>query len=45
MTKQVIWVIDTSSVAEVRRSIENANKAAVFLSLENLVNAKRLVFS
>src|SRR5436190_1834583 len=44
MTKQVTWVIDTSSVAEVRRSIENAKKAAVFLSLENLVNAKRLVF-
>lgn len=44
MTKQVIWVIDTSSVAEVRRSIENVKKPGVFLSLESLVNNNRLVY-
>lgn len=44
MTKHVTWVIDTSSVAEVRRSIENVKKPGVFLSMETLVNENRLVF-
>lgn len=44
MTKEVTWVIDTSSVAEVRRSIENVKKPGVFLRMESLVNESRLVY-
>ena len=44
MAQQVTWVIDTSSVAEVRRSIENTKKQGVFASMSNLVGAGRLVF-
>lgn len=44
MAIQVTWVIDTSSVAEVRRSIENAKKPGVFLRMEILVNQSRLVY-
>jgi hypothetical protein len=42
-TATVVWVIDTSSICEVRR-LPNANKAAVFARLDALVTAGRLVF-
>ena len=40
----VLWVIDTSSVAEVRRSIENAKKPQVFARMGTLVRDGRLIF-
>lgn len=44
MTREVIWVIDTSSVVEVRRSIENLKKGNVFARMGTLVQEGRLVF-
>ena len=41
---EVIWVIDTSSIAQVRRSVENARKPYVFSSMTTLVQAGRLWF-
>lgn len=40
----VIWVIDTSSVVEVRRSVRNDRKAEVFRSMGALVEAGRLLY-
>jgi hypothetical protein len=40
----IVWVADTSSIAEVRRSIENAKKPQVFGRLTELVNEGRLAF-
>jgi hypothetical protein len=44
MAQDVIWVVDTSSVAEVRQSIENTKKKKVFEGLSSLVNGGRVVF-
>ena len=44
MTRDLIWVIDTSSVAEVRRSIENSKKENVFRQMGTMVQNGRLVF-
>ncbi len=44
MVRHVIWVIDTSSVAEIRRSIENSKKDNVFARMDALVEEGRLVF-
>ena len=44
MARDVIWVIDTSSVVEIRRSIENSKKEYVFKRMGNLVQEGRLVF-
>jgi hypothetical protein len=44
MAREVIWVIDTSSVIEIRRSIENSKKAGVFSRLGQLVQEERLVY-
>lgn len=44
MARDVIWVIDTSSVAEIRRSIENSKKENVFKGMGALVHEGRLVF-
>ena len=43
MTLSPTWVIDTSSIIEVRRC-QNAQKAAIFHGMSELVNAERLVF-
>jgi Domain of unknown function (DUF4411) len=40
----IIWVIDTSSIVEVRRSVENARKAGVFVQMGALVQAERLLY-
>lgn len=44
MASDVTWVIDTSSVAEIRRSIENLQKRHVFARMSTLIKEKRLVF-
>jgi hypothetical protein len=44
MARDVIWVIDTSSIAEIRRSIENSKKAKVFERMGDLVQEGRLTF-
>jgi len=44
MTRDIIWVVDTSSVAEIRRSIENTRKKNVFDSMSALVDDGRVVF-
>ena len=44
MAQNVIWVIDTSSVIEIRRSVENSVKSHVFSQMGILVNGGRLVF-
>ncbi len=44
MTQNIIWVIDTSSVIEIRRSVENPKKMHVFSRMATLVNGGRLVF-
>ena len=45
MTQPAIWVIDTSSIAEVRRSITNDKKPTVFARMSMLVEQGRLVFA
>jgi hypothetical protein len=45
MAAEVIWVIDTSSVIAIRRSIENSNRAQVFARMTALVQVGRLVFA
>jgi hypothetical protein len=44
MAAEVIWVIDTSSVIAIRRSIENTKKAQVFNRMTAIVQAGRLRF-
>jgi Domain of unknown function (DUF4411) len=44
-TTDVIWVIDTSSIAQVRRSIENAKKPGVFAKMGALVQCGRLLYT
>lgn len=44
MARDIIWVIDTSSIAEVRRSIENSKKEMVFGRMGTLVKEGRLIF-
>jgi rRNA maturation endonuclease Nob1 len=44
MARDVIWVVDTSSVAEIRRSIENTRKKNVFESMSTLVHDGKIVF-
>jgi hypothetical protein len=44
MARDIIWVVDTSSVAEIRRSIENTRKKNVFDSMSALVDDGRVVF-
>ena len=44
MAREVIWVMDTSSVIAVRRSIENPRKPVVFASLGALAQEGRLVY-
>lgn len=44
MARSVIWVIDTSSIVEVRRSIQNSRKDSVFTQMGILVQGGRLVF-
>jgi hypothetical protein len=40
----VVWVIDTSSIIEVRRSVPMAVRRATFAALTQLVNESRLVY-
>jgi hypothetical protein len=44
MAAGIVWIIDTSSIAEIRRSVENTKKAQVFSKLTELVNQRRLLF-
>jgi uncharacterized protein DUF4411 len=44
MAHDVIWVIDTSSVIEIRRSVENSKRQNVFTAMSALVLGGRLVF-
>ena len=44
MAPNVVWIIDTSSIAQVRRSIPNAKKSSVFDKMGELVHAGRLAF-
>lgn len=44
MAQEIIWVIDTSSVIEVRRSIENTKKKGVFSAMGALVGEGRLIY-
>jgi hypothetical protein len=44
MPQDVVWAIDTSSVAEIRRSIENPKKQRVFTQMGVLVQDGRLIF-
>ncbi|MHB8216207.1 MAG: DUF4411 family protein [Candidatus Sulfotelmatobacter sp.] len=44
MAQHVIWVFDTSSIIEIRRSVESTRRQAVFGSMSSLVTAGRLVF-
>ena len=40
----VVWVIDTSSIIEVRRGVPNADKKATFVGMTKLVNEGRLTY-
>ena len=40
----IVWVLDTSSIVQVRRSVENSQKSAVFDQMGALVEDGRLVF-
>jgi rRNA maturation endonuclease Nob1 len=44
MAHAVIWVVDTSSVVEIRRSVETAKRPGVFDAMSALVAVGRLVF-
>jgi hypothetical protein len=44
MAANVVWIIDTSSIAQVRRSVANARKSDVFDQMGKLVDIDRLVF-
>jgi hypothetical protein len=44
MAVGIVWIIDTSSIAEIRRSVENTKKAQVFSKLTDLVNQGRVLF-
>src|SRR5450631_3184242 len=44
MAQDVVWIIDTSSIIEVRRAIENSKKADVFERMGVLVEEGRLIF-
>ena len=44
MAANIVWIIDTSSIAQIRRSITNPRKSAVFDQLGQLVSNGRLVF-
>jgi hypothetical protein len=41
---EVIWIIDTSSIVQVRRAVENTRKPYVFQSMTALVQVGRLCF-
>jgi hypothetical protein len=44
MATNVVWIIDTSSIAQVRRSIANTRKTNVFDQMGKLVDIHRLAF-
>jgi len=44
MAQAIIWVVDTSSIIAIRRSIENARRQSVFASMGALVMNGRLVY-
>ena len=44
MAATVVWIIDTSSIAQVRRSIANHRKGSVFDQMGRLVQEGRLAF-
>ena len=39
-----VWVIDTSSITEIRRSLPKAHQRTVYASLKKLVSGRHLVF-
>jgi hypothetical protein len=45
MPADLIWVIDTSSVAQIRRSIENVKKPHVFAEMGRLAESGRLLYT
>jgi predicted nucleic acid-binding protein len=44
MATAIIWVLDTSSIIEIRRSVAAAQRNDVFLGMGNLVAADRIFF-
>jgi hypothetical protein len=44
MAQPVLWVIDTSSIIEIRRSVETTRGPEVFQKLGDLVTADRIIF-
>lgn len=45
MAQHVVWVIDTSSIIEIRRSVPTARRPEIFQKLSDLVTAGRVVFT
>ncbi len=43
-TSQVVWVIDTSSIIEVRRSTQKRHRERIFRKLTRLVTEGRLAY-
>ena len=43
-TSQVVWVIDTSSIIEVRRSTQKHNREQIFRKMTRLVTECRLAY-
>src|SRR5262245_39928579 len=44
MSSDIVWIIDTSSIVEIRRSVENTRKVEVYSKLTELVGQGRLLF-
>lgn len=44
MPATIVWVIDTSSIVEIRRSVESSRRSGVFKDLAALVAQHRLLF-
>ena len=44
MAQAIIWVVDTSSIIEIRRSVPNVRRQSVFGSMSALVTDGRLMY-
>ena len=44
MAHTIVWVLDTSSIIEIRRSVAAAERASVFAGLSSLVACDRILF-
>ena len=44
MVQSVVWIIDTSSIIEVRRSVQNTPRTVIFQRMSALIQEGKLIF-